>query len=652
MSANNGGGGSTTTKPVAAYCPYLPSNSYSSPVTISGTAYYQYRANGNGAVSTGVHTLTPAAGVLNDQYKLTINSHAETIWQCDQAVCTAAIAVAGLTSTINADSTYDVTASGTSTLILTPKVEGTPITIASLTKLTDSSGSDIDPKPIRYAELRVTNSSGTIIQCAETSSTGTFSFQLPSGSSSYTIAVLSRSNNSYNTAYILDTPTNNTEYSVSTTITASSSQTVRLLAKATGDLKGGAFNILDQILNAQDYLRTQTANCSTNGNANYFPDCEPFSVAPVVYTYWTAGLSPGVYVGSSGGISFYLNGTSKLYILGGVNGNTDSADMDHFDNSVIIHEYGHFIEDTYGRPDSPGGSHNGNSVIDPRLAWGEGWANFFQAAVLGVARYRDTYGHVDCSGCSGTTFDVDLDPAGTPSTDNPTASGEGNFREFSIARLLYDVVKSPGATSRFSEIWTVLRGPTSGFKVVSDRFKSIGRFHKIQQAITGAANWSALRTTEKHTGDLSNYATPVGSCSGSSSQAMAFQRSSTDNGSFSTSDQFRSNDFFRYDHSGGSLSLSLTWSGGDVADLDLYLYKEGYTFGSSSTMAAKSDATTTTTSGSESISSSLAAGTYLINVMAYTGIKSSPTTYYYTAGSNYNTSYTLSVNGSAVCPSP
>ena len=63
-----------------------------------------------------------------------------------------------------------------------------------------------------------------------------------------------------------------------------------------------------------------------------------------------------------------------------------------FDNDVIIHEYAHFLESTLARTDSFGGPHNGTQPIDPRLAWSEGFANFFQAAVQETADYRDSHG--------------------------------------------------------------------------------------------------------------------------------------------------------------------------------------------------------------------------------------------------------------------
>ncbi|MEK7356045.1 MAG: hypothetical protein AAB250_06320, partial [Bdellovibrionota bacterium] len=213
-------------------------------------------------------------------------------------------------------------------------------------------------------------------------------------------------------------------------------------------------------------------------------------------------------------------------------------------------------------------------------------------------------------------------------------------------RLLWDVVKPTGGTSQFSEIWTALNGPTNGMKVISDTYKSIGRFHVIQAAIAGATSWTAIRSTEEQVGTFAEYATPLvttGGCSPSSTN-LSISKTLSDDGSFAKSDQYRNNDFYVYDHPGGSLSLGLTWAGAGIADLDLYVYRTGYVFGTSSYMAAKNDAESSTTSGSAPISTSLAAGRYMINVMAYTGLYSSVGT--------YATTYALTINGSTACPSP
>jgi Fungalysin metallopeptidase (M36) len=659
------GSGTPPQAAIAAYCPYLPSRTFSSPVTVSGSAFYEYRINGNGPVSDSVHTLTPSVATNGTSYSLTINGTAKS-FTCNQGSCSASYAVSQLTSVINADSSLPVSASGTSTLVLTPKNEGPAITLSALsgnlTDTTDNGYVHTNPNPIRYAEIQVTNSQGSVVQCAETDASGAFSFQLPSDGATYTVSVWSRANNSHNTAYIMNNPTDNVPYKVSKPLTASGTPSVVLLAKATGDLLGGAFNILDQVYNAQNYLRTQTANCNNPASSNYFFDCDPFVSAPIVNTYWTPGLTPAVYEGGTGGLSFFgtPNGYESfrgLYILGGINGDTDNSDMDHFDNSVIVHEYGHFIEYNFGRMDSPGGSHNGNSIVDSRLAWGEGWADFFQGVVLGTGVYRDTYGHVGCTGsnsqnlpgCTGIAFNDDLNA--NPSscsyptcTDIATAVGEGNFREFSVARILYQAAKV-GGTSQFSEVWTIVHGPTQGMKAIADRFKGISRFHKLEQALSGSTLWATLRTTEKQAGDMSGYNTPfVSNTCSSTNQPMAIYWTALDSGSFADSDQFRNNDFIAYNHPGGSLSIHLSWSGTGQADLDLYVYGVGYVYGDNSSIVASSNQTVLGTTGSEAISTTLPAGQYLINVMAYTGSYSSPGT--------YNTTYNLTVNGAPVCLTP
>jgi hypothetical protein len=65
-------------------------------------------------------------------------------------------------------------------------------------------------------------------------------------------------------------------------------------------------------------------------------------------------------------------------------------DSDEFDDHVIVHEYAHFLMAALSRESSPGGSHGDGDPLDPRLAWSEGWANFFAAAVLDDPRYIDT----------------------------------------------------------------------------------------------------------------------------------------------------------------------------------------------------------------------------------------------------------------------
>ena len=226
---------------------------------------------------------------------------------------------------------------------------------------------------IKFAEVRAVNSSGATVQCGTTAIDGSINLNLPRIAGTYTISVYSRSlNNSVNVS-VLEDPASNAPYSISGTVTITSDSVTASLGTLyayartaeSEKIEGGAFNIHYNIWNANQYLR------ANSGNASF--------VAPKVTVYWKAGLNPYSYFGSPTSlISFYQSGQRKLYILGGYNGNVKTVDTDHFDNSIILHEYGHFLEDVYAISESPGGSHSGAATIDPRLAWSEGWANFFQ----------------------------------------------------------------------------------------------------------------------------------------------------------------------------------------------------------------------------------------------------------------------------------
>lgn len=85
------------------------------------------------------------------------------------------------------------------------------------------------------------------------------------------------------------------------------------------------------------------------------------------------------------GTSFY-NGAA-IYILG-----AENEDTDEYDRHVILHEWGHYIEDRLSRADSIGGAHAGGDLLDMRVAMSEGFANAFSAMMLDDPVYRDSSG--------------------------------------------------------------------------------------------------------------------------------------------------------------------------------------------------------------------------------------------------------------------
>ena len=68
-----------------------------------------------------------------------------------------------------------------------------------------------------------------------------------------------------------------------------------------------------------------------------------------------------------------------MYLLGG---RANGGDTDEYDDDVLWHEFGHYLESYVGVQDSPGGSHYlTENDYDLRLSWSEGWGGFFPTAV-------------------------------------------------------------------------------------------------------------------------------------------------------------------------------------------------------------------------------------------------------------------------------
>ncbi|MDX1516040.1 MAG: hypothetical protein R3288_04325, partial [Woeseiaceae bacterium] len=145
--------------------------------------------------------------------------------------------------------------------------------------------------------------------------------------------------------------------------------------------------------------------------------------------------------------SFYRGGSSPgLFLLGDAN-----VDTEEFDDHVVVHEWGHYFEDTFSRSDSIGGPHALGQTIDARLAFGEGWATALAAIALDEPLYCDT-------GRPGTTEGFGI---------NAETSGfglQGWFNEVSIVTLLYDLwdTNNDGTDDNsigFQRIYDTMVGP-------------------------------------------------------------------------------------------------------------------------------------------------------------------------------------------------
>jgi hypothetical protein len=85
--------------------------------------------------------------------------------------------------------------------------------------------------------------------------------------------------------------------------------------------------------------------------------------------------------------SFYHREQNAIYILG-----SENDDIDEYDRHVILHEWGHYIEVELSRSDSIGGDHQGDDMLDMRVAMSEGFSNAWSAIMLNDPVYRDASG--------------------------------------------------------------------------------------------------------------------------------------------------------------------------------------------------------------------------------------------------------------------
>ncbi len=179
----------------------------------------------------------------------------------------------------------------------------------------------------------------------------------------------------------------------------------------------GPFNIIDVIEQAYDKVRTAHPSADLND----------------LVVRWGANYGGGTY---------YTTSENALYI----NGKRDS-DSDEFDDMIVAHEFGHFVDNNLYRSDSIGGPHYLEERLDPRVAWSEGYATAFAGMTLEERLYRDTCGVNGGTICVG--FDIENNAS--------LSDNEGYYNEASVFAILRDLWDDNG------ESWDTLNYPYSIF---------------------------------------------------------------------------------------------------------------------------------------------------------------------------------------------
>jgi hypothetical protein len=320
-------------------------------------------------------------------------------------------------------------------------------------------------KEVRYATIDIVDSavapSAPPLLHSVTGTDGKYMISLPTSTTmSVYVRIDAEATLSGNTPQILIKNLSGNVYGVvSNAFTPSGSANVNISIPTTSI--GGAFNLLDVFTNGFQFVFTLSG------------------VHPPVPLngYWQIGNLNGTYYCdplSGGGCTL----TDGIYVLN----DASSGDTDEYDDDVLYHEFGHFTAAHFSKDDSPGGYHRlTDNDLDLRLAWSEGWGDFFPGAVklwlhdtspnllstaasLSLSQYVDTVGN-------GVGITIDM--------GNPIGSSyRYACNEVAVAKILLDL----RSTFTMPDIWDVISSYTTSvpsapinLELFWDRWHSLGK---------------------------------------------------------------------------------------------------------------------------------------------------------------------------------
>jgi hypothetical protein len=166
-----------------------------------------------------------------------------------------------------------------------------------------------------------------------------------------------------------------------------------------------------------------------------------------------------------------------IYLVGAFDGG--SGDTDEFDQHVIAHEFGHYIEDKFSRSDSIGGPHGLGDVLDLRVAFGEGWGNAVSAMVLNDPGYRDSFDGIDND--FGFNLESDANPA------------PGWYSEQSAGELIWDLFDGTSAsepfdtvTGGFTPIYAAMTGQQRTTDALTSVFSFLQAYNTVNPSVSAA----------------------------------------------------------------------------------------------------------------------------------------------------------------------
>jgi hypothetical protein len=430
--------------------------------------------------------------------------------------------------------------------------------------------------PIRNARVEVLNSISQLVSVSETDSFGRFTLAVPFDPN-LTVQVLSRIR-----AFdlrVADNTNRNVLYAISGKVDGTAGNS-NLLVMDKNRLSG-AFNILEVIQRANDTVRTAD------------PNLPPIPVT----VYWSKNNTHTRGNPAAGliGTSEFNVANNTAYILG-----DRDTDSDEYDDAVIAHEYAHMLAAKYSRDDSPGGPHFLGDMLDPRLSWSEGWADFFSSAVRNDAIWRDSHGP---NGAQVLRYDLsDNSPAADP---NP-----GYWSEASVQSLLWSLLADPENPYPFSAIWGAFA------EMKNDRLVYLPYFldhfiARVPSATTEVLGLAQARYVDYQPGGVPSVTNPFPTPIAVGSVAQGY----VDSYSRGRSNLVTSSHFYAFTTTGGAATITMMIAGlgpGNSPshnDLDIFLYDVNGRMIDKSDMGLNGQP--------ERMSDRLPAATYLVEVRSY-----------------------------------
>ncbi|MCA9602300.1 MAG: hypothetical protein KC417_09760, partial [Myxococcales bacterium] len=175
-------------------------------------------------------------------------------------------------------------------------------------------------RPARWVEVQGLGPSGAVVANAITDEHGRFVLEAPANTAR--IVVLAQVSKDGHDLSVSPDPLGRQVYSVRRTLGSPKTFVhLKVLDGAPGG-PGGAFHILDTVLRGAEAVREWTGER-----------------LPPLYVYWGRGVTTAW--------SYYRgerrSGRYCLELLGGRPGDSRRTDTDEHDESIILHEFGHFV---------------------------------------------------------------------------------------------------------------------------------------------------------------------------------------------------------------------------------------------------------------------------------------------------------------------